>query len=217
MKQQQAEPEQPEPPVVVEPDVLKEGANQFYADGEQKAPVDDIHADNHQILLRHFFEIIVRVAIIRFPELPTINEKVEELVTNRLVARFDGETTACVSESEWIFEHCEHAPKAKLYPYVLDVFSRLGNTTGKFGPDPTLEIDWVSDLRATPQGVEMEMNIEMSRRQAHICGHRDDTVYVRDLIKLLRALGFMPKTMGPDELRGSYLFPGLDEDLDGLG
>jgi hypothetical protein len=202
------------PPVVEEPDVLKDGANQYFADGEDAAPVDDIHADNHQILLRHFFEIIVRVAIIRFPEYPTINEKVEELVTERLVARHDGETTACVSESEWIFEHCEHAPKAKFYPYVLDIFSRLGHTTGKFGPDPKLEIDWVSDLKATPQGVEL--NVDISRRQAHVCGHRDDTVHVRDLVKLLKALGFTPKTLGPDELNGSFLFPDLDEDLDGL-
>jgi hypothetical protein len=176
--------------------------------------VDDIHADDHQILLRHFFEIIVRVAIVRFPEYPTINEKVEELVTERLVARFDGETTACVSESEWIFEHCEHGPKAKMYPYLIDVFSRLGHTTGKFGPDRKLEIDWVSDLMDTPQGVELNVNV--SKRQAHVCGHRDDTVHVRDLIKLLRALGFTPKTLGPDELNGSFLFPDLDEDLDGL-
>ena len=40
-----------------------------------------------------------------------------------------------VSESEWIFEHAEHGPKAKLHPYLIDVFSRLGKVTGKYLPE----------------------------------------------------------------------------------
>jgi len=215
-----AEPPPPKPPRFAgdEPDVRHDGANQFFADGDEKAPVDDIHADNHQILLRHFFEIIVRVAIVRFNDdekYPKIHQRVEELVKERIVENFDGDTVACVSESEWIFEHAEHGPKAKLHPYLIDVFSRLGKVTGKFGPDPKLGIDWVSDLRDTPQGIELNVN-GVSRRQAHICGHRDDTVHVRDLVKLLKALGFMPKTLAPDELNGTFLFPDLDKDLDDL-